>query len=338
MSRAATSQKAVTGCSKNDAPLLGVFDGGNHGSVTYFGAVGESPVVRSLFTRLPSGMSARRCSQTSPILGIDEGRYHVGIESQFYDGASAVATGDKTNYAKPMFLASVPPEVSGKDVILVSLYHSLNPEKVLKIQRSLEGEHHWTRNGIAMSVDVKAVEVHLEGAGAWHEIHPEGKADSWSLVIDIGGSTWAASVCDVNGVVEDQTSSVQGGTLALCRKISQDTRLTKPLSSRGVSRPELSDIMTGLEDGHCYVGDPGLSWEAWLDDYRIPWWNGIRDSALAQFQHHRKRINEVIVTGGGAHLVRDFLKDVGGVHIPKRPELAATVGTWRSVNRRLSDG
>ena len=100
----------------------------------------------------------------------------------------------------------------------------------------------------------------------------------------------------------------------------------------------LSKIMTGLETDNRYVGDPLMSWEEWLDDYRIPWWNGIRDSSLAQFQHVRDRINEVIITGGGAHLVRDFVKDAGGVHIPDTPELAAPMGTWHQMNRRANHG
>ena len=184
------TKKVPAESAANDAPLLGVFDGGNHGSACYFGAIGASPVVRSLFTPLPSGMSPRRCSLASPIIETDGKRYHIGTESAFYDGSGSVATGDKTDQTKLMFLASVPTEACGQDIKLIALHHSPHDlTTALKIQQSLQGEHHWVRNGIALSINVKTVEVQLEGAGTWHLIHPEGMADHWSLIVDIGGGT-----------------------------------------------------------------------------------------------------------------------------------------------------
>lgn len=321
-------------------PLLGVFDGGNHGAVCYFGTISNTPrVVRSLYTSLPPGMAPRRYTPASPVIEMDDQRYHVGLESAFYDGAGAVAIGDKTDQTKLMFLASVPSQACGQDIDLVALHHSPNdPEAVRKIKSSLRGEHHWTRNGIDLSINVQSVAVELEGAGTWHLVHPEGIADHWSLIVDVGGGTWSAAVCDRHGIVDDHIVTSNGGTIALARKIARDSRLSSQVQARGHTRVDLSAVMTGLENGHCYVDDPNLSWEPWLGDYLQPWWDGIRNAAKSQFHHYRSRIGGVIVTGGGGLLVEQFLNKSPAIIVPSQPHVASAKGTWEHHNSRVSHG
>ena len=41
--------------------------------------------------------------------------------------------------------------------------------------------------------------------------------------------------------------------------------------------------MTGLECGHRYVDDPGLSWKDWLEDYVPRWWQQLKSAARSDF-------------------------------------------------------
>jgi len=333
-------RKTKTSKFAGSGALLGVFDGGNHGALCHFGDLSSTPrVVRSLYTPLPPGKAPRRSSAASPIVEVDGRRFHVGSESALYDGAGAVAVGDKTDQTKLMFLASVPNQACGQEIDLVALHHSPNDrEAVRKIKNSLRGEHNWTRNGVDLSINVQSVEVELEGAGTWHLIHPEGEAEHWSLIVDVGGGTWSAAVCDKHGIVDDHIVTSNGGTIALARQIARDTRLSSQVQARGHTHVDLSAVMTGLENGHCYVDDPSLTWEPWLGDYLQPWWDGIRNAAKSQFHYCRSRIGEVIVTGGGAHLAKDLIRNSVALIVPSKPHVASARGTWEHHNRRMTNG
>ena len=309
------------------SPIV-VFDNGNHQSWSYAGEETPAPPVRSLVMSLPEGQRPRPSTPTSPIIEVEKQRYHFGAETALYDTPHAIANGNKLDHSLLMFLATVPDRVNRQEIDVVALHHSPeNDADCLRIRGALQGAHEWIRNGVEMSVSVRRVSVELEGAGTWHFLHPDGYADSWSLLIDIGGGSWVACVLDNAGRVRDSIASSKGGTIALARSIAKDSRLTKKVLDRGHTHVDLGEVMTGLECGHRYVDDPGLSWEDWLEDYVPRWWQQLKSAARSDFHHYGKRIGEVIVTGGGAHLVADAV-DRDRVSIPKSPHVAATVGTW----------
>ena len=57
------------------------------------------------------------------------------------------------------------------------------------------------------------------------------------------------------------------------------------------------------------------------------WWDNIRGTVLIEFEDWKDRCDRIIVTGGGAHLLRNRYRNSQTIIIPKEPHLANITGT-----------
>ena len=305
-------------------------DLGNYQSTTTDGK--SQTTIRSIFVQLPEGCPSYRSNKRSPVLVIDGIRYHVGPQAENYEGYQSAVTGEKLDWSKLFFLATVPQ--SALDVgqcDLVVTHHTFDdPEVDLRLQTALLGEHSFRRHGRDYTVSVKSVTLAPEGFGAWHLVYPNGHHTNKTMVVDIGGGSWVAGVLDQEGNAIAKTLNDKNGVVKLARQIGRDTRLTSVLKSRGVTRADVAAVMQGLATDQRYLGSPETDWSQWSGPYIDRWWSDIVGAAKTEFQHLAAGIDRIIVVGGGAHLLRDRYQGSQTVIIPNPPHLAAIVGTWKS--------
>lgn len=314
---------------KNSRPLV-VLDLGNYQSTTFDG--NKPTTVRSLFVELQPGQRPLKSSPESPVIELGSRRFHVGRKATEYSTFRSVVSSDKTEYARLFLAATLAQEHDSID--LVVLHHSHEQVEDL-LKASLLGDWSFTRNGQLQSVHVASVQVVDEAWGAFHMLQ---NRTGWTLGIDIGAGTWLARVWNQDGETMEALTADKAGTYRLSVLIANDDRLKSPLRKRGITRPDTAVILDGLADGLHRYQNSGVSWSKWWKEYRREWFLEMLNDAKSQFQPHMGRITQILITGGGAHLVMDLIKDKPGFHIPDPPHLSSVVGTWAALNGGDADG
>ena len=311
---------------KKSRPLV-VLDLGNFQCTAFDGT--KPVTVRSLFVELQPGQMPLKSTAQSPLIEMDGRRYHVGTKAPSYNGFRAVVSSDKTELARLFLAATVSHRAKGdRSIDLVILHHShALVEQALKTE--LTGPFNFKRNGKTQTVDIASVRVMDESIGAWHLLqNPTG----WTLGLDIGAGTWLSRVWSQDGETIASLTADKAGTYRLAVAIASDERLKTPLRSRGITRPDTAAILDGLANGSHQYEFTGVSWGDWWREYRREWFLGMLNEAKSQFQPHLGRVTQILVTGGGAHLVQELIANKPGFQIPQPPHLASVVGSWRALS------
>ena len=199
--------------------------------------------IRSLQTPIAKGQRALQGTDASPILELNGQRWHVGAQCRHYRSAEATVQGDKTQLAQLHLAACIPQ--SGTYRLVVS-HHSPDEYRNFLVN-ALVGQHNYTRNGQPISVTVQSVEVVAEGYGAYQLARMRNYIPQrgYTVLIDLGGSTWLSTVYASSGQVIDHESHERQGTYALAVAIAKDERLSRPLQQQfGISAPNCSDLQT----------------------------------------------------------------------------------------------
>jgi hypothetical protein len=257
--------------------------------------------IRSLQRQLGTGQVALKATETSPIVEMSESRWHIGSQAGRYSSFEATVEGDKTKLAQLHLAACI--GQSGRYELVVAHHSPSNYSDFLK--SALLGRHSYVRNGKTVDAIVSAVTVVLEGSGAYElaRLRSYVPTRGYTIVIDLGGSTWLSSLYAADGELVDSSSHERQGTYALAAAIAADSRLQKPLqSSTSVSAPDVSLILEGLAKDH-YYGESEICWAEWLEEYLSPWWKGITQSLKSKYQTYLPSVKRFIITGGGANLV-----------------------------------
>ena len=314
---------------QNLRPLV-VLDLGNYQCTAFDG---NKPVtVRSLFIELQPGQRPLKSTADSPVIELGNRRFHVGHRAPLYNGFRAVVSSDKTELAR-LFLAATVAH-GDNSIDLVVLHHS-HEQVEDSLKASLLGEWSFKRNGQPQSLHVASVQVVDESLGAFHMLK---NRTGWTLGLDLGAGTWLARVWTQNGETIEALTADKAGTYRLAVLIANDDRLKSPLRKRGITRPDTAVILDGLANGSHRYEFSGISWGDWWKEYRREWFLGMLNEAKSQFQPHMGRITQILITGGGAHLVMDLIEGKPGFHIPQPPHLASVLGMWSALNGGDADG
>jgi len=270
---------------KGPPPQKLSLDLGNYSLKTFDGQ--GVRMIRSLQTSLAKGQSALKGSDASPLIELDGQRWHVGAQCQRYARTDATVIGDKTQLAQLHLAACL--TQSGDYQLVVSHHSPLDVAAFLRT--ALLGEHHYCRNGVLIRVTVRTVEVVAEGWGAYQLAKSRNylPARGYTVLIDLGGSTWLSSIYAPDGEVIDHDVHERQGTFALAAAIAKDTRLSKPLVERfSVTSPDPVLIQDGFTQG---------------PEYLDPWWKSIVQTLKARYQTHLPNVRRFLITGGGSHLI-----------------------------------
>lgn len=289
--------------------------------------------IRSLQTPLAQGQRILKGIPDSPVVELNGQRWHVGKQCQRYPSTEATVTGDKARLAQLHLAACI--AQSGTYRLVVSHHSPLEYEAFLKA--ALLGKHHYRRNGTWIEISISRVDVIAEGWGAYHLTKHQGylPTKGYTVLIDLGGSTWLSSVYAADGEVVDHDVHERQGTFALAAAIAKDTRLSQPLMECfSVTSPDPILIQDGFQQGHVY-GDSDLSWATWLPEYLDPWWKRIVQTLKARYQSYLPNVRRFLVTGGGSNLVIHKLAGSSAFFVLPEASVANVQGAYLAMQTRL---
>jgi len=291
--------------------------------------------IRSLQSVIATGQKPLLASEASPIIEMDGIRWHVGSQAGRYPSYEATVQGEKTRLAQIHLAACI--SQSGCYDLVISHHSPDNYGKVLK--GALLGKHSYQRNGLQVDVSINSVTVVLEGSGAYQLAKARNYIPTrgYTIVIDLGGSTWVSALYASDGELISSTAYERKGTYALAVAIASDSRLQKALQeSTSVSSPDTSVILEGLAKDNFY-GESELCWGEWLGEYLDPWWKGIVQALKSGYQSHMPSVKRIVVTGGGANLVSPKVAASPAFLVLPECSTANVQGAYHSVKTQVAN-
>jgi hypothetical protein len=290
--------------------------------------------IRSLQTPLARGRQALRSDDDSPLVERADQRWHLGRQCCRYPSTEATVTGDKARLAQLHLAACL--DASAEYRLVVSHHSPRQYEDFLK--SVLLGEHCYQRNGLAIQAVVQSVKVVPEGWGAYQLARQRNYLPQrgYTVVVDLGGSTWLSSIYAADGELIDHDAHERQGVFALAAAIAKDDRLAVPLQERfGVSSPDPIVIQAGFSQDHFY-GDSDLCWASWLPEYLDPWWKGIVQTLKARYQSYLPHVRRFLITGGGSHLVSHKVAASPAFLVMPEPSTANVQGAFFALQSALA--
>jgi Actin like proteins N terminal domain len=257
--------------------------------------------IRSVQYKLPKGVNALKSTPASPVVEIDGTLYHVGFQALKYRSQEQTMNGDKSTLAKLHFYAACP--IASGNLDLIVSHHS--PDTAGNaISKALTGKHSFKKNSVQHEVNVSSIRVVSEGVGAYWQAKKLGLVPEtgYTIVIDLGGSTWLYRVIDADGDVIDEGVGDRLGTVYLACQIAADDRLKAPLRKYQVTSPNPGSILDGFAMSHTYE-ETGIGWGEWFSEYLDPWFKQILGQIQVSCTPHLPKTRRFLITGGGAHLV-----------------------------------
>lgn len=286
-------------------------------------------LIRSAHCEIAKGQKPLKASHSSPHVELDDKLYHVGSQALKYSAYQPTVTQDKATLAKLHLAASI--AQSGRYHLVVS--HHSPDEYAELLTRSLIGRHVWRRNGQPVGVTVESVDVVPEGWGAYQLAKMRGYVPrrGYTVLIDLGGSTWLSSVYDEDGDRIAHDTHDREGCYSLAVQISQDDRLKSALrEGYRITAPDPSAIMDGFTNQHYYAQTP-ICWAEWLPEYLDPWWRGIVNTLKSVYQNHLPSVQRFIVTGGASHLISAKVATSPAFVVMPDPSTANVIGAWHAT-------
>lgn len=290
--------------------------------------------LRSLQTPLAQGQKALRATEASPIIEMNGQRWHVGAQCSRYPSTQATVTGEKAQLAQLHLAACV---AASGDYRLIVSHHSPDEYRSF-LASALLGRHRYTRNGQPVHLTIQAVEVIAEGWGAYRlaRLRNYIPGRGYTVLIDLGGSTWLSTVYAADGEVVDHDAHERQGSFALAAAIAKDERLAKPLIERfSVSSPDPVVIQDGFTNGHFY-GESDLSWAEWLPEYLDPWWKNIIQTLKARYQDKLPSVKRFLVIGGASKLIAHKLTSSQAFLVMPEADTASVQGAYLAAQAAVT--
>lgn len=318
----------VTSVNKRIASL----DFGNY-ALKVMTSEAEPPIsIRSAHCEIARGQKPLASNESSPHVELDGKLYHVGTQALRYAANQPTVTQDKADLARLHMAATL--TESGVYHLVVS--HHSPDEYAQKLCTALIGRHAWRRNGIPVGVTVESVDVIPEGWGAYQlaKMRNYVPQRGYTVLIDLGGSTWLSSIYDESGDRIAHDTHDREGCYSLAVQISQDDRLKAALrEGYRITAPDPSVIMDGFANQHYYAQTP-ICWGEWLPEYLDPWWKGIVSTLKSVYQHHLPNVQRFVVTGGASHLISAKVATSPAFIVMPDPSLSNVIGAWHATRSR----
>lgn len=319
-----TALTSVTRRAQTQTNVRISLDIGYHTCVAYDGYTVST--LRSVYAKLPIGQKAPALPNTF-VVQFGGDRYLVGEGALTQRNYLPFANEDKLS-AHLLKLALYALAGEGKVDLVISHYSA--DESAAHISAVLEGTHTFTRNGDRQDLDIRRVTVLDEGRGSWLIAQQKGLVapTGYTAIIDLGCDTFITSFYSADSTRVEHQAYPQQGAKSLATAIASDTRLIAAVAQcANRSKPQVARVLDGFSHGH-YYAQTGASWSAYFAEYRDSWFKGVFGAVKTDFAHLLPDTKRFLVTGGGAHLVADKLKDAAAFVVLDKPEIANAVGAY----------
>jgi hypothetical protein len=239
-------------------------------------------------------------------------RWVIGSSAKDMRQYKTTLTSDKADLALKLGLACFKQKFKAQgetsikiDRLLTSLPDpDRNADVVIK---ALQGKHTFKRNGVLIHLEIKEVQVFLEGLGTYWFAKQEGLVPDGAVgVMDLGGKTCNLVLFNEEGefIPDSHASFSTGGTYGLASAIASDRRLTTAIKDAA----KIDILMDAIAQQTFRYGQKEISFKEYFDDYKMQWFGGILGELETRWQNDSHRIVRVLITGGSAELVANIIE------------------------------
>jgi hypothetical protein len=235
---------------------------------------------------------------------------------------------DKVQTARDAFAACLRPSDDGRDLIVIASHWDY--ENLESLKTALKGQYSITRNGVKIQCTVTQVLPVLEGLGSYEAV--KGRLDhGYSLLIELGFGTAEEWLIDESGEVVDGRPVTALGVSKLVDTIAADPTVKAGLGIASNSTSvNLSLISAGLQ-AETLGKLSAEQWKAIKRKHVTAWFEMIQAHISTQYESQSQNLVNLILTGGGAALLKSIKPDVIEFFtIPDRPQVASVVGAYES--------
>jgi hypothetical protein len=235
---------------------------------------------------------------------------------------------DKVQTARDAFAACLRPSDHGKFLEITASHWDYANLGALK--SALLGQYSVFRNGQTIQCTVTKVNPVLEGIGSYEAVKPKLEA-GYSLLIELGFGTAEEWLIDESGEVVDGQPVTALGVSKLVDSIAADPSVKAGLGITSNSTSvNLSLISAGLQSET--LGKLSAEqWKAIKRKHVNAWFEMIQAHISTQYESQSQNLVNLILTGGGAALLKSVKPDVIEFFtIPDRPQVASVVGAYES--------
>ena len=274
---------------------------------------------RSVIAPVQSYLNVRGDKQDT--LKYKEKIYHIGDGALKYplyrmfaehDKQSPITVNDSVAMTLMLLEMSAgynPKKVEAETDVVVQV-----PESITTYQQQLvsgiNGLHIWESNGKQYQTRIRVQEVYPEGYGSWFMAHRQNVIGSSgaTIVIDVGGGTVVATAFEnQSGELLSSLSYTKAGVVRLANLVRDDVDLRSRNDGIVLS---VEDVFQAIETGTYRVGVNGVDIKDTVRFYLPEWWNNTFRAVINDFSNyfHRKMVSKILVTGGGAEIVRNAIE------------------------------
>jgi hypothetical protein len=235
---------------------------------------------------------------------------------------------DKIETARDAFTACLRASDHGRDLIVIASHWDF--ENLESLKAALIGQYSVTRNGEKIQCTVTQVLPVLEGMGSYAAVKPKLEA-GYSLLIELGFGTAEEWLIDESGEVVDGKPVTALGVAKLVNSIAADPTVKAGLGITSNSTSvNLSLISAALQSETLGKLAPD-QWKAIKRKHVNAWFETIQAHISTQYESQSQNLVNLILTGGGAALLKSVKPDVIEFFtIPDRPQVASVIGAYDS--------
>ena len=255
----------------------------------------------------------------------------VGASRRWYGSRACIGNHNrihgrsKIDSARDSFSACLRPSDDGKDLIVIASHWDF--ENLESLEAALKGQYNVTRNGVVIRCAVTKVLPVLEGIGSYQSLKPQ-LEEGYSLLIEIGYGTAEEWLIDDSGEVVDGRPVTALGVSKLVDTIANDPTVKAILGGDESTSINLSMISAGLKSDTCGKITAG-QWLPIKRKYVTAWFEALQAYITTQYETQGQNISNVILTGGGAALLKSVKPEVTEYFtIPLNPQTASVMGAF----------
>ncbi len=260
----------------------------------------------------------------SPIVVIEHNRPRWYGATACEGAHVAIHGRSKIETARDGFAACLQTADNGRDLSVVASHWDVTTLDSLKT--ALSGQYRVVRNGQEITCTVTQVLPILEGMGSYHMVKKLLKPGS-TLLLELGYGTCEEWLIDASGELVDGKTVDQLGIFNLANAIAADPTVRALLADNS-GTVNLSALSNGLQQPT--LGKISASnWAAIKAKYATDFLKTLQGRLKTQYATQSQTISNIVLTGGGAALLRSIQPKVDQVFlIPEQPQIASVVGAY----------
>ena len=230
----------------------------------------------------------------------------------------------KIETARNSFAACLQPLDHCRDLVVVASHW--NQDDFPALQKALLGQYRVIRNGEEIQCAVTQVVPVLEGIGSYHAVKSQLKPGK-TLLVELGFGTGEFWIIGSDGEVQDGAPVDALGVYNLANAIAADQTVRSLVQddSGHVSRSLISAALKADSLGRI----DEAQWSAIKAKYGVDFLQSLQGFVTTAFGEHSQSIVNIVLTGGGAALLRSIQPKVDSVFIiPDQPQVASARGSY----------